>query len=83
MHEVYPGVIAGMGFNGRGVGMGSVMGKVLVEAALGKAPHELATPFTTPKRYPFHGFHKTGVTVAIKRYELVDQLQRRKSDFSG
>lgn len=33
------GLIAGMGYNGRGVGMGSVMGQVMAELALGKAPN--------------------------------------------
>lgn len=73
------GLVAGMGYNGRGVGMGSVMGQVLADYALGTPEDDLAFPVTTPKRYPFHRFHRLGVTAAVKWYGLLDRLEMLRS----
>ena len=36
LHLLAPGVMAGLGYNGRGVGMATVMGKVLADWASGE-----------------------------------------------
>ena len=77
LHIVDQGVIAGMGYNGRGVGMGSVMGRLLAEFALGKNAKALPFPITTPRRFPLHPFHPLGVAIGIKWKSLLDGLENR------
>lgn len=79
VQEIDDGLIAGMGYNGRGVGMGSMMGRILAEYALGKPAAELAFPVSTPKTFPMHMFHALGVTLAVKWYGLMDHLEMRRA----
>ncbi|WP_261845103.1 NAD(P)/FAD-dependent oxidoreductase [Aliamphritea ceti] len=79
LHEPAPGILAGLGYNGRGVAMGTVMGRILSERVLGKAPEDLAIPTTNFKAFPFHGMHKLGVYSAIKYYEMRDSMDTRTS----
>ena len=73
------GLIAGMGYNGRGVGMGSIMGRVLAEFVLGKPEKALPVPVTTPKAFPFHQFHKLGATIGIQWRGMLDFVETLKS----
>lgn len=75
LHAIDRGLVAGMGYNGRGVGMGSIMGQMLADYALGAPESDLAFPVTTPKRYPLHRFHRLGVAAAVKWYGLLDRLE--------
>lgn len=72
------GLVAGMGYNGRGVGMGSVMGQVLADYALGKEATSLPFPVTTPKTFPFHRFHTLGASIAIKWHAMLDHWEARR-----
>ena len=78
IHEVDQGLIAGMGYNGRGVGMGSMMGRILADFALGKPADELPFPVTKPKTFPLHRFHALGVSMAIKWHGLMDHMEMRR-----
>lgn len=71
------GLVAGMGYNGRGVGMGSIMGRILAEFVLGKPEGELDFPVSTPKPFAFHPFHRIGATVAIAWHGLMDRIEMR------
>jgi glycine/D-amino acid oxidase-like deaminating enzyme len=77
VHEPAPGILAGLGYNGRGVAMGTVMGRILAERVAGKKPEDLAIPTTTYKSFPFHSFHKIGVYSAIKAFEMRDAFDVR------
>ncbi len=79
LQVIEPGLIAGMGYNGRGVGMGSVMGRTLAEFALGKPATSLPFPLTNPGKFPFHQFHRLGVAMGIKWHGLLDFLETRRS----
>jgi glycine/D-amino acid oxidase-like deaminating enzyme len=74
LHEPAPGVLAGLGYNGRGVAMASVMGRILAERVSGKSAEELAIPTTRLSSFPFHSMHKVGTYSAIKCYEMRDAL---------
>ncbi len=78
LHVIDRGLIAGMGYNGRGVGMGSMMGRILADFALGKEASTLPFPVTRPKSFPLHRFHPLGVSIAIKWYGLLDLLELRR-----
>ncbi|OED37406.1 hypothetical protein AB833_23560 [Chromatiales bacterium (ex Bugula neritina AB1)] len=74
LYEIAPGLTAGMGYNGRGVGMGTMMGKILAEHILHPTDQAGAFPVTEPKKFALHKFHSAGVTMAVKWYALQDHL---------
>jgi len=74
LHEPAPGILAGLGYNGRGVAMATVMGRILAERVCGKAQRELDIPVTPFRAFPFHRFNQLGVHSAIRYFELRDQL---------
>lgn len=76
VHRIAPGMITGMGYNGRGMGMGSMMGKILASCALGTADDELGFPVTKPSSFKMHAFHDIGVAASIKWFALMDYLDR-------
>lgn len=78
LHVIDQGLVAGMGYNGRGVGMGSVMGQVLADYTLGKDETSLPFPVTTPKTFPFHRFHTLGASIAIRWHALLDDWEARR-----
>ena len=71
-----PGLTAGMGYYGRGVGMATTMGRVLADSVTGP-DKELDFPVTTPKHFLMHRFHKTGVNMSIQWYSLCDYLETK------
>lgn len=74
LHLVAPNIMAGLGYNGRGVAMATVMGTVLAKWASGADPAALDFPITRARSFPFHRFHQfgTGSTVAV--YRMLDRL---------
>ena len=74
LHLVAPGVMAGLGYNGRGVGMATVMGKLLARWAAGADPRNLDFPVTAPRPIPFHRFRQVGVGSTVAAYRLFDRL---------
>lgn len=77
LHEPAPGLLIGLGYNGRGVAMSTVMGRVLAERVLGKPAEELIFPTTPLRRIPLHRFRRLGVHVATGWFDLRDELDVR------
>jgi len=74
LHLVAPNVMAGLGYNGRGVGMATVMGTVLASWASGAATETLDFPVTRPRPIPFHSLRQIGVRSTVAAYRLLDRL---------
>ena len=74
MHEIAPGLIAGMAFNGRGIGMGTMMGRELANYALSGNRDTSGFPVTVPHKFAMHAFHGIGVSLRIKWFALMDYL---------
>ncbi len=74
-HEPAPGVMAGMGYNGRGVAMSLVMGRVLADRALGTAPEELPFPVLPVRKVPFRDIQIAGSGIAMSWMRLRDRLE--------
>jgi glycine/D-amino acid oxidase-like deaminating enzyme len=72
MYEIAPGLTAGMGYNGRGVGMGTMMGISLAESVINNG--NCAIPKTSPASFLMHKFHSAGVSMTIKWMALRDHL---------
>lgn len=73
-HEPAPGIYAGIGFNGRGVAMTTVMGRALAERVLGTSPDQLPFPPLPMRTIPLHEFGRIGLRVAIGYFELLDAI---------
>ncbi len=76
LHEPAPGLFAGLGYNGRGVAMGTVMGRVLAERALGKEAADLPFPVSPIRPYPLHAFTGVGIPLVIAWKGLRDRIDR-------
>lgn len=83
LHEVAPGLIAGLGYNGRGVAMATVMGRILADWSLGAAPAELGFPVTSLAPIPLHRFSQLGARLAIQGLRALDGLARVRDRFQG
>lgn len=75
MHRIAPGLTVGMGYNGRGVAMGSMMGTVLADSVMGAPDNESAFPFTNPDKFKMHAFRDIGVATAVKWFTLRDYIE--------
>lgn len=53
MHEPQPGVVAALGFNGRGIAAGTALGAVLARRALGEPARDLPFPITALSSLPY------------------------------
>ncbi len=77
LHEPQPGLLAGLGYNGRGVAMSHVMGRVLAERVLGKAREDLPFPVTAINNMPFRSLQMLGKGSVINWMRLLDALETR------
>jgi glycine/D-amino acid oxidase-like deaminating enzyme len=69
-----PNLYAGLGYNGRGVAMSTMMGKLLAERVAGAREDDMALPATPVARIPFHGWRAMGIALAIGWKRLQDRL---------
>lgn len=65
MHEPADNLHICLGYSGRGVAMGTMMGKILAERVNGASVDDLPMPITTMKEVPFHRFHRIGVKARL------------------
>lgn len=79
LHELAPGVLAGLGYNGRGVAMATVMGRLLAQRALGAAAAELGFPVTPVRPIRLHAFSGLGARATIQYLRMVDGWARARS----
>lgn len=75
IHQPAPGLLTGLGCNGRGVAMSTVLGRLLAELALGADSNLLPLPVTSIKRYPLHRFHRIGAKAVLHWREMLDKRE--------
>lgn len=68
------GAFSGLGYNGRGVAMATMMGKQLAMAARGEPPE---LPIERPKTIPFHSLRNVGIAARILGGHVMDAFTRR------
>ncbi|CAM3356653.1 sarcosine oxidase [Paracoccus aminovorans] len=78
LHEPEKGVLIGLGYNGRGVAMSHLMGRVMAERVLGTAPEALTFPTTALKGFSLRPFKMAGLNLALKAMRLADALEVRR-----
>ncbi len=74
LHRLAPGVVAALGYNGRGVAMATVMGRVLAAMCVDEVGRRPAFPVTALAAIPLHRFHRLGVRALIAYYRLIDRF---------
>jgi glycine/D-amino acid oxidase-like deaminating enzyme len=75
-----PGLYAGMGYNGRGVAMATMMGKQLAAVVAGEQPH---MPVETMRRIPLHGLRQVGLSYRLMAGALLDRREHLSERRSG
>jgi hypothetical protein len=76
MHELAPGLYAGLGYNGRGVAMATVMGRLLARRALGVPVAELGFPMSPVQPMALHGLSGVAARTSIQYLRLLEGMQR-------
>lgn len=74
LHEPAPGVVAALGYNGRGVAMATAMGGQIARRLLGEPAASLDMPVTSIRPIPFHGFWRLAVTAKLWEGRIRDRL---------
>jgi glycine/D-amino acid oxidase-like deaminating enzyme len=74
LNQLAANLYAGLGYNGRGVAMSTMMGKLLAERVVGAREDDIALPATPIERIPLHGWRATGIALAIGWKRLQDRL---------
>jgi glycine/D-amino acid oxidase-like deaminating enzyme len=75
VHELAPGLRAALGYNGRGVAMATVMGRILARWVLGEAPEASGFPRTPLRPIPLHGLSQIATRVAIHSLRALDSWE--------
>ncbi|MBL4629455.1 MAG: FAD-binding oxidoreductase [Roseicyclus sp.] len=77
LHEPQQGLIVGLGYNGRGVAMSNVMGRVMAERILGATPETLPFPVTKIAGIPLRNLKMIGMKHVIRWMKFLDYLETR------
>lgn len=75
LHKIAPNAMAGIGFNGRGVGMATVMGRILADWAAGCPEGDLDYPVTRAEPIPFHRFRRIGLGATVALFDVLDRFR--------
>jgi len=71
-HELADGVVAGLGYSGRGIAIGTAMGRFMAERVTGRAPGPTPFPVSAPDRIPFHGIAVPAARLMVLAYRWKD-----------
>jgi glycine/D-amino acid oxidase-like deaminating enzyme len=78
MHEPSPGVHIGLGYNGRGVAMATVMGRILADRALGASPAQVGWPLTPITPIPLHAWRLPVMSLVVHWKRFQDWIDTRR-----
>ena len=76
LHEPAPGVVAALGYNGRGVAMATAMGGQVARRVMGAADDAMDMPTTSLKPIPFHGLWRSAVAARLAYGRIQELLGR-------
>ena len=74
LHEPEPGVIAALGYVGRGVALATAMGSVIARRIQGERSETLPFPITPIRTIPFHVLKKVYAATVASYYRLLDRF---------
>lgn len=76
LHGLAPGVYTALGYNGRGVAMATVMGKLLGDLVANSRQSEIPFPVTGVRPIPFHAAYRPAMRLFIHYYRARDRLDQ-------
>lgn len=65
------GLITAYGYNGRGIGTGTVFGEVMADYALNEREQDLPLPLTDMKPEPLRALRAAGIELGVRAYHLI------------
>jgi sarcosine oxidase len=75
LHAPAPGLLIAVGFNGKGVALTTLMGKLIADHI--RAPEKpLVFPITDIRQIPFHRFRQPALHLAMHYHTVMDRLGR-------
>ena len=77
LHDLAPGVVAVLGYNGRGVAMATLLGKLAAERVLKGAAADTPFPLTALRPVPLHALRLPFMAAVMQYYRLRDTLDVR------
>jgi glycine/D-amino acid oxidase-like deaminating enzyme len=83
LQEVAPGLLAGFGYNGRGVAMATMMGALLARWSAGQHAAELGFPVTPVDPLPLHGFNQLAARIAVQYLRTLDGITRIRARWTA
>ena len=75
LHEPAAGLAVALGYNGRGVAMATMLGKLLADRQLGAPPEAFGLPITGIRPLPFWSLRQPVLTALTQYYRLRDALE--------
>ncbi len=75
LHELAPGLLAGLGYSGRGIALATVMGREMARYALGAAAKDLSFAITKPKPVPVGKFYPLGLNAAMAWFGVKEAIE--------
>lgn len=75
LHELAKGVYAGLGYNGRGIAMATMMGKMLADRVAGTPALALDFPTVALKPIRFHRLTPLAAKIYTQWYRLLDRIK--------
>jgi glycine/D-amino acid oxidase-like deaminating enzyme len=78
LHAIAPGLLAGVGYNGRGIAMATTLGQLLARLAAGAAAEEIGFPITKVEPIRLHRFARLGARATMQYLKARDQWDRTR-----
>jgi glycine/D-amino acid oxidase-like deaminating enzyme len=78
LHAIAPGLLAGLGYNGRGIAMATTLGRLLARLASGVAADEIGYPVTALQPLTLHRFARLGARATMQYLKARDRWDRRR-----
>jgi glycine/D-amino acid oxidase-like deaminating enzyme len=72
LHVLAPGLFAGLGYNGRGVAVATIMGRELAALAAGAPPDAAGLPVAPLRPQRLHAASRLGVLATVAWYRMLD-----------
>ena len=79
VHELAPGVFAGLGYSGRGIAAATMMGREIALRLHGTAEADLAFPLSPLRRIPLHGLARLPAAALLRWYRWRDARDLSRS----
>jgi glycine/D-amino acid oxidase-like deaminating enzyme len=79
LHQLAPGLIAGLGYNGRGVAMATTMGRLLARLAAGEPAAALGFPVSELRPVRLHRFARLAARATMQFLKVQDRVARRRA----